>query len=57
MLKSILSQKNQGRAIIFTAVIITVAVLIAVMGKTELVEHEDGTKSIRRTLFGQSFGK
>lgn len=57
MLKSIFSQKNQGRAVIFTAVIITAAVLIAVMGKTELVENEDGTKSIRRSIFGQSFGK
>ncbi len=57
MFKNLFSQKNQMRATIIVGFVVLVAVAIAVAGKTEVVTHEDGTQTIKRSLFGYTIGK
>lgn len=49
--------KNQNRIIWIMAFVILVAALISIAGKTELVTNEDGSQSIKRTLWGKTIGK
>ena len=57
MLKSLFSQKNQGRIIVLVGLVVVVAAYIAVAGKTTISQNEDGTQSVKRSIFGFELGK
>jgi ActR/RegA family two-component response regulator len=57
MLKSLFSQKNQGRIIVLIGFLIVAAAVIAIAGQTQVVTADDGTVTIKRTLFGYTIGQ
>jgi ActR/RegA family two-component response regulator len=57
MLKSLFSQKNQGRIIVLIGFIVLAAAVIAIAGQTQVVTADDGTVTIKRTLFGYTIGQ
>lgn len=57
MLNSLFSQKNETRIIVLVGFLVLVAAMIAVLGKTEIVKNDDGSQSIKRSLFGYQIGK
>ncbi len=51
-MKWMTSTKWQARFIIFIFVVIAIAAITATLGKTEIVQDEEGNTTLKRSLFG-----
>lgn len=57
MFKALFNTKNQGRIIVLVGLLVVVSAVIAVAGKTEVVTADDGSQTIKRSIFGYTIGK